>query len=75
MSIEISMIILGDDLSLTDWWNQISELECMQKDSPKNIAEEKRSEARRAKLRNYRIEIKLVGEVSILALDSFLDET
>jgi hypothetical protein len=34
----------------------------MLKDSPKDIAEEKRSEPRRAKLRNYRIEIKLVGE-------------
>ena len=34
----------------------------MQKDSPKNIAKEKRSEARRATLRDYRIEIKLVGE-------------
>ena len=34
----------------------------MQKDSLKNIAKEKRSETRRAKLRNYRIEIKLVGE-------------
>jgi hypothetical protein len=34
----------------------------MQKDLPKNIAKEKRSEPRRAKLRNYRIEIKLVGK-------------
>ena len=34
----------------------------MQKDSTNNIAEEKRSEPRRAKLRNYRIEIKFVGE-------------
>ena len=33
----------------------------MQKDLPKNIAKDKRSEPRRAKLRNYRIEIKLVG--------------
>ena len=34
----------------------------MQKDSPKTIAKEKRSEPRRAKLRNYRIEIKFVGK-------------
>jgi len=34
----------------------------MQKDSTINIAIEKRSEPRRAKLRNYRIEIKFVGE-------------
>ena len=34
----------------------------MHRDSPKNIAKEKRSEIRQAKLRNYRIEIKLVGE-------------
>ena len=34
----------------------------MQKDSTNNIAEEKRSDPRRAKLRNYRIEIKFVGE-------------
>ena len=33
----------------------------MHKESPKNIAKEKRSEPRRAKLRNYRIEIKFVG--------------
>ena len=31
-------------------------------DSPKTIAKEKRSEPRRAKLRNYRIEIKFVGK-------------
>ena len=34
----------------------------MQKDSPENIAKEKRAEARSAKLRNYRVEIKFVGE-------------
>ena len=34
----------------------------MQKDSLKNIAKEKRSEYRRAKLRNYRIEIKFIGK-------------
>ena len=34
----------------------------MQKESPKNIAKEKRSESRRTKLRNYRIEIKFVGK-------------
>ena len=34
----------------------------MQKNSLKSIAKEKRSETRRDKLRNYRIEIKLVGE-------------
>jgi len=34
----------------------------MQSDSTNNIADEKRSEPRRAKLRNYRIEIKFVGE-------------
>ena len=34
----------------------------MQKDLPENIAKEKRSEPRRAKLNNYRIEIKLVGK-------------
>ena len=34
----------------------------MQKDSPNTIAKEKRSEPRRAKLRNYRIEIKFVGK-------------
>ena len=34
----------------------------MQRDSKINIAKEKRSEPRRAKLRNYRIEIKFVGQ-------------
>jgi hypothetical protein len=34
----------------------------MQKDSAKNIAKDKRSEPRRAKPRNYRIEIKFVGK-------------
>ena len=34
----------------------------MQKDSTNNIAVEKRSEPRRVKLRNYRIEIKFVGK-------------
>ena len=34
----------------------------MQRDSTNNIAKEKRSEPRRAKLRNYRIEIKFVGK-------------
>ena len=34
----------------------------MQNDFPKNIAIDKRSEPRRVKLRNYRIEIKFVGE-------------
>ena len=34
----------------------------MQKDLPKNIAKDKRSEPRKAKLRNYRIEIKSVGK-------------
>jgi hypothetical protein len=34
----------------------------MQRDSKNNIAKEKRSEPRRAKLRNYRIEIKFVGQ-------------
>jgi hypothetical protein len=34
----------------------------MQRDSKNNIAKERRSEPRRAKLRNYRIEIKFVGE-------------
>ena len=34
----------------------------MQKDMPNTIAKEKRSEPRRAKLRNYRIEIKFVGK-------------
>jgi hypothetical protein len=34
----------------------------MQKDSPNTMAKEKRSEPRRAKLRNYRIEIKFVGK-------------
>ena len=34
----------------------------MQKDLPKNIAKDKRSEPRKAKLRNYRIEIKFVGK-------------
>ena len=33
----------------------------MQRDSTNNIAKEKRSEPRRSKLRNYRIEIKFVG--------------
>ena len=33
----------------------------MQRDSTYNVAKEKRSEPRRAKLRNYRIEIKFVG--------------
>ena len=33
----------------------------MQRDSTNNIAKEKRSESRRVKLRNYRIEIKFVG--------------
>ena len=33
----------------------------MQRDSTNNIAKEKRFEPRRAKLRNYRIEIKFVG--------------
>jgi len=33
----------------------------MQRDSTNNIAKEKRSEPRQAKLRNYRIEIKFVG--------------
>jgi hypothetical protein len=34
----------------------------MQRDSTKNIAKEKRSQPRRTKLRNYRIEIKFVGK-------------
>ena len=34
----------------------------MQKDLSENIAKDKRSEPRRAKLRNYRIEIKFVGK-------------
>ena len=34
----------------------------MQRDSTNNIADEKRSEPRRAKLRNYRIEIKFIGK-------------
>ena len=34
----------------------------MQRDSTNNIAKEKRSEPRQTKLRNYRIEIKFVGE-------------
>lgn len=34
----------------------------MQKDSPENIAKEKRTEARSAKLRNYRVEIKFIGK-------------
>jgi hypothetical protein len=34
----------------------------MQKDPAKNIAKDKRSEPRRAKPRNYRIEIKFVGK-------------
>ena len=34
----------------------------MRSDSKNSIANEKRSEPRRAKLRNYRIEIKFVGE-------------
>jgi hypothetical protein len=34
----------------------------MQKDLPNSIAKEKRSEPRRAKLRNYRIEIQFVGK-------------
>jgi hypothetical protein len=34
----------------------------MQKDLPKNIAKDKRSEPRKAILRNYRIEIKFVGK-------------
>ena len=34
----------------------------MQMDSSSNISKEKRSEPRRAKLRNYRIEIKFVGK-------------
>jgi hypothetical protein len=34
----------------------------MQKDLPKNIAKDKRSEPRKARLRNYRIEIKFVGK-------------
>ena len=34
----------------------------MKKDSQNKIAEEKRSESRRTKLRNYRIEIKFVGK-------------
>jgi hypothetical protein len=34
----------------------------MQKDSTNNIAKEKRSEPRRVKLKNYRIEIKFVGK-------------
>jgi hypothetical protein len=34
----------------------------MLKDTPNNIANEKRSEPRRSKIRNYRIEIKLVAK-------------
>ena len=34
----------------------------MQRDSTNNIAKEKRFQPRRAKLRNYRIEIKFVGK-------------
>ena len=34
----------------------------MQMDSTNNIAQERRSKPRRAKLRNYRIEIKFVGK-------------
>ena len=34
----------------------------MQKDSPKKFNKEKRSEHRRAQLRNYRVEIKFVGK-------------
>ena len=41
--------------------NKISKLGHMQKDSTNNIDKEKRSESRRAKLRNYRIEIKFIG--------------
>ncbi|MBT8356334.1 MAG: hypothetical protein HKO79_12460 [Desulfobacterales bacterium] len=41
--------------------NKISKLGHMQRNSTNNIAKEKRSESRRAKLRNYRIEIKIVG--------------
>ena len=41
--------------------NKISKLGHMQRDSTNNIAKEKRSEPRRPKLRNYRIEIKIVG--------------
>jgi hypothetical protein len=37
-------------------------LDYTQKDSVKNVAKEKRSEPRRAKLKNYRIEIKFVGK-------------
>ena len=37
-------------------------MEYMQKDSPENIAKEKRTEARSAKLRNYRVEIKFIGK-------------
>ena len=47
---------------MNDLLSKISELDYMQKDLPENIAKEKRSEPRRAKLRNYRIEIKLVGK-------------
>ena len=42
--------------------NKISKLSHMQKGFKNNIAKEKRSEPRRAKLQNYRIEIKFVGE-------------
>ena len=34
----------------------------MQRDSTNNIPKDKRSEPRRAKLRNYRIEIKFIGK-------------
>jgi hypothetical protein len=42
--------------------NKTSELDYMEKVSPKNFTKEKRSEHRPAKLRNYRVEIKFVGK-------------
>ena len=45
-----------------DLYLMSEELKLMQKDSLESIPPEKRSEPRRSKLRNYRIEIKFVGK-------------
>ena len=56
------MIIPGRQTLSDCLIKKISELDYMQRDSLKNIAKEKRSEYRREKLRNYRIEIKFIGK-------------
>ena len=56
------MWFLDSNSYLTTLLKVILELGIMQNDSPKSIVKEKRTEHRRARLRNYRVEIKLVAK-------------